>query len=284
MQLLRTIACAVIVTTLAGYGLMPADARAQQSGSTVVAPAGTRLPEVSSSATVWNVNIGAGMALRPTYEGSNRYRVSPVPYVNITYDDMISLSAGGLSAYWHHDGLRIGGGLTVEGGRKDHRTNEPFSEGDDRLRGLGDIDAAAGVGVFVSDELGFMVLRGSVTKLTHGVDNGVFAKFGVSIAYRISGRLMMSPHMTVTWANRNYMQAYFGVTPAQAADSEFPEFNANSGFDDATAGISAVYSFPGRWSVIADATMDKLTGDASKSPITFSHDNAHFAVIAAYHF
>jgi len=35
--------------------------------------------------SIWDVTIGAGAAVRPTYEGSDRYKVTPIPLVNVTW-------------------------------------------------------------------------------------------------------------------------------------------------------------------------------------------------------
>lgn len=282
---MRSLICALLVTMLVACCLTPTVVQAQESSSTSITSPGTTGPNgIPAAQTVWSVSLGSGAALKPTYDGSNSYQASPVLFANINYDDMISLGAGGLNAYWHQDGLRIGGGLTVEGGRKDYRTNGLFDEGDDRLRGLGNIDTAVGLRAFATYDLGFMVIGGSVTKLTRDTNSGSFANMGVSIPYEISGRLRVSPHLAARWANRNYMQTHFGVTQAQAADSEFPEFSANSGFDDVSAGIDAIYSLHGHWSVMADATLEELTGDARKSPITFSSTDVRLTLITAYHF
>src|SRR5882724_11428975 len=65
----------------------------------------------------WDVPLGAGAAVRPTYEGSDHYIASPVPFVNVIWRDTISLGVDGLSAYWRYENLRIGGGLSYGTGR-----------------------------------------------------------------------------------------------------------------------------------------------------------------------
>jgi len=55
----------------------------------------------------WDVTLGAGAALLPTYQGSDRSYVAPVPLVSLTWRDTISLTTQGLSAYWHDGGLKI---------------------------------------------------------------------------------------------------------------------------------------------------------------------------------
>ncbi|MDB5986318.1 MAG: hypothetical protein JWR16_1371 [Nevskia sp.] len=271
------VSCAL---SMAGTFLVPTLAFALD---TTAAPA-SEVGDVPSATKTWDVTAGGGLVVRPTYEGSDRYRVAPVPFVNVIYDDMISLGVNGLSAYWHHDGLRIGGGLTFDGGRKDHQSNGIFNGGDDRLRGLGNINSALGLRVFASYRLRFAVIDGTVTKLIGGNNDGLFANLGISLPYKLTDRFILTPHVSATWANQSYMQTYFGVTPTQASNSSFPEFSANSGFKDVGVGINATYLFNRHWFIRADANVKEFTGDARKSPLSISNTNATFMTIAGYHF
>jgi outer membrane protein len=217
-------------------------------------------------------------------DGSDRYEGSPVLFANITYRDMVSLGAGGLSAYWHHDGLRIGAGLTVNGGRKDYRVNGLFEQGDDRLKGLGDIDPALGLRVFATYTLGWIQFDAAVTKLARESNSGLFANAGVSAPHKLSDRLILTPHLTTTWANGNYTETYFGITAAQAADSAFPEFRATAGFMRVAAGVDAAYLVNRHWFVRVGADVTRLTGAAAESPISFSNTNALVSIITGYRF
>jgi outer membrane protein len=239
---------------------------------------------IPTAPLAWDVSIGGGAALRPTYEGSDRYEGSPVLSANITYRDMISLGAGGLSAYWHHDGLRIGAGLTANGGRKDYRINGLFEQGDDRLKGLGDIDPTLGVRIFATYALGWIQFDGAVTKLTRESNSGLFANAGVSAPHKLSNRLILTPHLMTTWANGNYTETHFGITAAQAADSAFPEFRATAGFMRVAAGVNAAYLVNRRWFVGVGADVTRLTGAAAQSPISVSNTNAVVSIITGYRF
>jgi outer membrane scaffolding protein for murein synthesis (MipA/OmpV family) len=232
----------------------------------------------------WDITVGAGAGVRPTFEGSNRTRVTPLPYVNVTYDDMISLGVNGLNAYWHQDGLRLGGGVTFDGGRKDSSGNGIFNEGDDRLKGLGNIDTAIGFKGFGSYDLGPFNVGASVTKFTGTQNDGVLVDFGAELPYMVTDKLMVIAHVGATWADDSYMKTFFGVTPVQAAHSRFSKFNAGSGIKDVGAGINVKYQFDKHWFVGAIADVKQLTGDASKSPISYSDTNETFLAFVGYHF
>jgi outer membrane scaffolding protein for murein synthesis (MipA/OmpV family) len=80
------------------------------------------------------------------------------------------------------------------------------------------------------------------------------------------------------------MQTFFGVTPTQSADSRFSQFSAGSGFKDVGAGINANYRFDEHWFIGANADVKELTGDAAKSPISYSNTEGTFMTMVGYHF
>ena len=74
----------------------------------------------------WDVTLGAAVASRPSFEGSDRSIVRPLPFVAVRWRDTISLGEGGLSVTGHLKKFRFGGGLTVDAGRKDHSQRRDF--------------------------------------------------------------------------------------------------------------------------------------------------------------
>ena len=232
----------------------------------------------------WDITLGAGAGLSPTFAGSDRYRVRPLPLVAITWRDTISVGEGGLSAYWHHGRFRIGGGLTFDGGREDHNTGGIFDSGDDRLMGLGKINASLGLRAFASYKLGPANFDVSATKFTGGQNHGVLVNFGLGAPLPLGRRLVLIPHLRATWANGNYTQTYFGVTPVQAAASMFPQFNAGAGLKDVRGGANLIWRFNRHWFIGMDASAGRLLGDAAKSPISFSDTDVTVFATIGYHF
>ncbi|HEY2008931.1 MAG TPA: MipA/OmpV family protein [Rhizomicrobium sp.] len=231
----------------------------------------------------WDITLGAGAVMRPTFEGSDRYLVSPIPFVQVTWDDMVSLGVGGLSAYWHHDHFKIGAGLTFDQGRDIKKPNI-FGEGDDRLKGLGKIGTALGVRGFASYQLGPVNFDVSATKFTGSPNNGVLVNFGAQAPFKIASKLMVAPHINTTWANQNYMETFFGVTPIQSRASLFPQYAAGAGVKDVMGGVNVIYHFNPHWYVAGDASVTQFLDSAAKSPVSFSNTNVMVATMVGYHF
>lgn len=257
--------------------------------SMLLVPAATLAQDSSHNSTAavkseWEVSLGAGAAFVPTFEGSNRYHVVPVPLVSITYKDMISLNHSGLSAYWRTGDLRIGAGLTYNGGRSDSKEGGLFGSGDDRLKGMGDIDPALGLKAFASYRLWMMDLSAAVTKYTGDDNDGVVVDLGLALPCKLTDKLTLTPQVGTTWANDDYMQTFFGVTSTQAANSGFARYEARAGFKDIRAGVDANYRFDEHWFLSLRAGVKRLIGDAANSPISFSDTGMTAAGMVGYRF
>ena len=228
------------------------------------------------------VILGAGVAVRPTFEGSDRYFLTPLPLVSINYDDMISLDTSGLSAYWRVAGLQIGGGLTYSLGRR--QSGSLFTPGDERLAGLGDVPAALGLRAFANYRLGPVILGSTFTKYLADGNNGIVIDASVEAPYRISDRTTITGRLFATWADQSYMQTYFGVTPLQSIDSGYAVYQASSGIKDVGLGLSVRHLLDERFLLSGEVRVGRLTGYAEGSPITVTDFNARFLAMVGYRF
>lgn len=232
----------------------------------------------------WDVNLAAGAAMMPTFTGSDRYRAVPIPLIIVRWRDMVSLGQDGLNLYWHGDDLRIGAGVTYDGGRSDHETNGILSSGDNRLMGLGNVAGSLGVRAFADYKVGPVFLDSSAVKFIGPDNKGVQVNFGASAPWSVTRQFIVRPHIGVTWADDNYMRVFFGVTPPQASRSIFRAYNAGSGVEDFNAGMTVVYLITPHWVVGGDASVKQYLSTAAKSPITISNTNATIAAVVGYHF
>lgn len=231
-----------------------------------------------------SLTVGAAALVRPTYMGSDRYKVAPLPLVSMTYHDWLSAGPTGLSAYWHAGALKLGGGLTFSGKRTDKNSNNLFEQGDERLRGMGSINAAAGVDLFADYDAGFIDVQMKATKFLGSDNNGVTIDFNGTVPVALGQHLRLLPTAGLTWASNSYMQTFFGVTAAQAAASQFAAFKAESGIRDMHAGISAQYWFTRNWFVTAGTTMTYLANDAADSPLRYARGQMLTMAGVGYHF
>lgn len=207
----------------------------------------------------WTLIIGAGGIYEPEYEGSDEFKVSPVPFVVFTYGDWLEIDPRGVTITpFEHNGFSLSGKVGYESGRDE--------DDGDRLRGLGDIDFAATVGAKASYEWGPMELYAEVDQTIDGSES-LIGTFGVEYAAPVTERLILGASAEATVANDKHMEAYFGVNAAQSEASGLPEYKAEAGLKRVDFSASATYLLSEHWIVRGEAGVGILTGDAADSPI-----------------
>ncbi|HEY6716899.1 MAG TPA: MipA/OmpV family protein, partial [Reyranella sp.] len=176
----------------------------------------------------------------------------------------------------------VGGGLSYGTGRT--QSSGIFQQGDGRLAGMGDIPAAFALKGFADYKLGPVILNASLTKFTANGNDGVVVNFGIGLPYKLTETTTVRASVSADWADQSYMQTYFGVTPTQAINSGFSQFNAGAGIKDVNFGLGLTQQLGSHWALVANARLARLTGDAENSPIVFSKTQAIFMSAITYHF
>lgn len=250
---------ALLFTTLGlGLALAAPHAMAQQGPTT--------------PATGWRGGIGAAVVSIPTYEGSPNRGYGLIPSFDIAYRTrrLGSVTLGGAGLAWHFleaDDYHMGVYLGADGGRKATKAQHSgliSLEGDARLNGMGDIKPTAEAGIIAGAGPASVQVH---TALGASGDHRTLVDLGFMAPLPLTGKLSLSAGPTFTWANRNYMQAYFGVTPAQAAASRFAPFSAQAGWRKLEFTVGAEYALTKRWKLTADVGVRRLLGDAARSPL-----------------
>lgn len=230
----------------------------------------------------WAVTVGVGAAVRPTFEGSDRYRVAPLPFASIVWKDTVSLDVTGLNVYWRREGLQVGGGVTYNLGRSGE--DKLFGQGDARLAGLGDVPATVGVRGFANYRLGPVLLGTSITKYFLEGNNGLLVDAHVGVPYRVDDRLTVTARVATTWADGNHMRNFYGITPRQSANSGYAAFNAESGFKDVSLSLAAQYRVTQNWLLSGGVRLTQLLGAAKDSPISFADRSVTGTLLVGYRF
>jgi MipA family protein len=232
----------------------------------------------------WSVSLGLFVTSSPEYEGGKKRVTSALPDFNLSYrtKDFGTFGVGSKSrgASWtiidkeeYSFGIAIGG----DAGRTDKKDGTAFRPGSKRLLGLGEIKSSAEFGVFGHVVAGIPISLQIMKGIGDGkADNkdfsikghgGTHAELGTEIPLKLNESLTLSFSSSVSWADKKYTQTYFGVTSAQAARSNFKEFNAKGGVKSVSVGVGLNYQIDKNWSANAGLTYSQLQGNAAKSPI-----------------
>jgi outer membrane protein len=100
-----------------------------------------------------------------------------------------------------------------------------------------------------------------------GGTNGITADLSVSRPIRFGPQIFISPAVSSSWANRKYMDRYFGVNAGESIASGLPAFQAHSGVMDVSASLFASYSLNTHWQLLANTGITHLLADAQRTPL-----------------
>jgi outer membrane scaffolding protein for murein synthesis (MipA/OmpV family) len=205
----------------------------------------------------WQVAVGAAAAFQPRYDGADRYHFEGGPSVDIRYSDLYFASTGeGFGAnVAQGQNWRISLAAAYDLGRRGQ-------DDDEHLHGLGNINPAPELKLaadYVVSKDFPLVLRADIRR-SFGGSNGWIGDIGA------------------------YMNSWFGVSDAQAADSQYAAYHASAGLKSAGFGVSAIWFFQKHWFAACDFALEQLVGSAARSPITQRASNGVLDLSINYQF
>jgi len=239
-------------------------------------PNPSRFGRVGEKLAEWQVVVGAGVMIAPEYEGSDEFKVRPLPFVSATFFDTVTVDpTGATMAVFEQGGLQFSARLGYELGRQE--------DDSDHLKGLGDVDLGATVGAKATFELGPVELFATVDK-TIGGSEGLVGRVGIEATQPVSERLLLGASASAVFADENHMQAYFGVSADQSARSGLARYDAGAGLKRADFSLSATYSINKNWLVRGEAQLGVLLGDAADSPVVLEKLQPSAMLLVGYKF
>ncbi|UIF90347.1 MipA/OmpV family protein [Cupriavidus necator] len=230
---------------------------------------------------VWQVRVGAAAMVRPRYDGSSEYIVLGGPSIDIRYRDLAFASVGeGLGVnLLRGKNWRAGIALSYNLGRR-------AKEDSPHLDGMGNINPAPEGKLFaeyaVSKEFP-LVLRIDARRSLGGSDGWVGDIGAYMPLPGSSEKFFWFAGPTVTLADSRYMNAWYGVSAAQARAGR-PQYQASGGIKSYGFGVTSVWYFAKHWFASSDVAISQLAGDAADSPITRKRTNAVFDLSVNYEF
>ncbi len=235
-------------------------------------------PEQGVGPSDWSVKLGTGVMAMPEYEGSEEYRVLPLPFIDVRYKDRVQFNLRGAQInLLNQNGWTLGSGVGANFGRDE--------DDGDLLNGLGDIDATLEGQLFASYR--HQRLSAGVT-FAHdlgGGHEGYTIKGEAGYALPIpSWGLMLRPSISATYASDDYMASYFGVNATQSIRSGLNLYETGAGLKDVSVNFLALYQLSERWALNYMLQYKHLIGDAADSPIVEQEGQFSGGVFLVYQF
>ena len=206
------------------------------------------------------IRVGAVVLSGQSYQGASEQKLSAVPGVFIhASNGLFADPLNGIGYSFEPQGnLQYGLRVNLDTGRSVETT----------LPGFEKINARANPGAFanytVNDKL---TLRSSLRLGMGDGADGSLLHVGGSYKVLQAGFFGVSVNASLKYADRNYMQSYFGVTAAQSSTSGLKAYQPSAGFAAAKVGLTAGTPLSRQIFVFANLSVQRLMGDASDSPI-----------------
>ena len=214
--------------------------------------------------------IGMSAVTTPTYEGSAKRRTLAAPDLTLSYRsrEWGTVEFGQRGLAWNPfdaDPFRFSLVAQFDLGRKDKNSSsiDP-TPGDDRLAGMGRIKSSTEVGIGIGYGPLQLVARQA---LGDRGAKGAQVDMSAEIPWSVSDRLNLRFAVGATWANRDYMQTYFGVTQAQSSATSFSVYTPKAGCRKVEASLGADYALAPQWKLQANLAVSQLGDVAAASPL-----------------
>jgi MipA family protein len=210
----------------------------------------------------WRYRVAAGPQLTPKYPGSDGHVVRPLVDISRARGDTpFEFEAADESfaiPLIQTDSFAFGPAANIEGSRRRKEVGANIDE----------VGTSVELGGFADLWLG-QSFRAHA-ELRQGVTGhkGLVSNIGVDAIARDGDKWLVSLGPRVSLADNKFKDAYFRVTPREAAATGLAVYDP-SGFGVYAVGASAtaIYQFTDRWGVYGYAKYDRLIDDAGRSPI-----------------
>ncbi|WP_439543624.1 MipA/OmpV family protein [Hyphomicrobium sp.] len=215
--------------------------------------------------TDWQV--GGFVFVAPKYEGAKEYEVRGAPFIAPTGLD----NGTSRVQFRGPDDLRFRV-LEFSGFEAGPLVGWRFDRDDNdaaRLRGLGDVDGGVVAGGYVAYRGGPVTPFVSYHHQVSGDDTGGLIRFGAEARAPLASGIFVLATLGASYADDEYMDAYFSVTPGQSAASVagLAVYDAEAGIKDVYFGLTTDVPLSDVWTLKLSGRYSRLVGDASDSPI-----------------
>ena len=267
------------------------------SGSAASAQTPTTNPMPDGSRDMY---AGLGAISAPRYEGADSRKTRALPVLQVQWSNGVFIS--GMTA-----GMHLSSQPTVEYGPllaiHPRRTESgaggsigdiqgTFAPGPVRLRlgnplqGMEEQKWRPEAGAFFNYYLAPQWrLTSSVLAGAGNERNGVRAELGVQrLAMQVAPHHTLSFSAGLSFVNRAYNTAYFGVTEAESESSGNPAYRPQGGLKDAHVGARWNWALSPSWMLTSSVQAARLAGDARHSPLVERPTNVTVSTAFAYRF
>jgi outer membrane protein len=208
------------------------------------------------------VAVGLGPGVVPDYEGSSDYQIVPLPFVSVRFSNNMSIQ-------WIANMARANliPSRTWMAGPMVQYIRERDDVDNNKVDKLDDVDASLMAGGFFGVRFDQFTLSLEAMQDIADGNDGAIVRLRGGYHLLMSKEWNVSINASTTWADDDYMEAYFGIDQSNADKSGLNTSDADSGFKDVGVALPVTYSPWEHWSIMGAVAFKRLLGDAADSPV-----------------
>ncbi len=231
-------------------------------------------------ATGWQYDFGVGLIANPEFQGSDSYRVLPVPYFDVRYVDEKGTKTfvnvpQGFGRYFVRERLENGNRFALSAAVAPGFQNRDA----DDIAGLETFGVGIEARLGAEFEIGRWSLQAAVAQAVASGHEGLYGNLSANYRFILGRGAFAGIGPSLRFGNANYMSALYGVTPRESLASGLASFDAGSGLE--SVAIQGLLSFPvaSNWRFTGVARAGRLVSDAGDSSLTL--ERSQFFLVAA---
>ncbi len=243
-----------------------------------------QIPERMGDENAGTGHFGITALAASEYYGSDDNEIQVLPYLSL--DNVKGFDFFGTALTYRAVDIGTGQGLgkwSLRAGPRIAYLPGRDSSDSPYLAGFEDIDGSFPIGGYAFGTIGPVGLRLDVGQDLFGSHDGLTVDGSIGTAYT-TDKFGFQPSATVSWANNNFSDSFFGVTNDQSLISGLDAFNPGAGIYGYSVNTIAWYEFTKNYSVVLTGSYRWFTDDAADSPILNTSDGSRNGFLAGLSF
>jgi outer membrane protein len=246
---------------------------------------GAELGELSDAhgvVAMRGLTFGAGATYAARFPGAASRQLVPNPVLSIQRGILFADTLRGVGVqYRSASECYVAQSFFYDLGRLDR--NNSWRPGSNRLTGMGDVPGSATVRTLIAQTFTAWFVVSAETEMALR-DTARRNRYRLGVAFTTLKNAVDTVTIDLDgwWGDGRYNQAWFGVTPRQAARTGFAVFAPGAGVYQQVPGVSWEHHLDHHWSSTLQLTGTRYTGKVSDSPVVAQRTSASATAAIAY--
>jgi outer membrane protein len=216
--------------------------------------------------------VGLGVGFAPDYEGSDDHEAIPAPFGSYQWASGRFVELGGTQGAEH--AARLSANIISSDWSSGWKAGplvqyrlERDSVDNKQVDKMENVDAATELGAFAGFKTGAWSGQLAFAGDVSDEHDGYLVYLKGVYELPVNDRFILDFGAGTSYADSNYMEAYFGVDNKNRGSSGLPDYKPDSGIKDVELTLTGLYQFNDAWGMVGSVSWTRMLNDAEDSPL-----------------